>query len=150
MIEWIQTTSSGSITWLEHNGWWVFILSFVMFVGSLFIIRALMIRIPSDYFLHRNQHLLEGRNSNVLSVVLLVGKNLIGLILILMGLLMSVPGIPGQGILTILIGISMMNFPGKSRLELKIIRQKMILKSINAIRARAKKSPLILPDNAAK
>jgi hypothetical protein len=150
MIEWLQTLLRESVLWIEHNAWWVSIFSAVMFVGSLLVIRFLMIRIPSDYFLHPKQQIFHWRNSKVLGFIIFIGKNLIGFILMMIGLLMSVPGVPGQGILTILIGISLMNFPGRRRLELKIIQQKMILKSINAIRAKANKSSLILPDDVSK
>ena len=53
--------------------------------------------------------------------------------------------LPGQGILTILIGISLMNFPGKRKLELRIIGQHTIYKAVNWIRAKAHKPPLQLP-----
>ena len=53
--------------------------------------------------------------------------------------------LPGQGILTILVGITLLNFPGKRRLELRIVRQRRVLRAINWMRAKAKRPPLVLP-----
>jgi len=55
------------------------------------------------------------------------------------------PLVPGQGILTILIGLSLLDFPGKRNLELKLIRLRTVRKAINWIRARAQQPPLELP-----
>ena len=67
-------------------------------------------------------------------------KNLLGLLLMVMGVAMLV--LPGQGILSILIGLSLMNFPGKYRLERYIAGRRPIRKSLNWIRARAGVEPL--------
>jgi len=76
--------------------------------------------------------------------MLIMIKNLLGAIIVLAGIAMLV--LPGQGIITILLGIFFMNFPGKYKLELWIIKRPAILKSINWIRAKANHSPLILSD----
>jgi len=51
---------------------------------------------------------------------------------------------PGQGILTLLLGISLMDVPGKQKLERKIVERPAVLKAINKLRARANKPPLDL------
>jgi hypothetical protein len=50
--------------------------------------------------------------------------------------------LPGQGILTILIGVSLMEFPGKYRLERGIIHFGPVLKGINTLRRRYGRPPL--------
>ena len=52
--------------------------------------------------------------------------------------------LPGQGILTILIGLSLVEFPGKRRLEAKLVGQATVLSTINKMRAKFNKPPLIL------
>ena len=52
----------------------------------------------------------------------LIGKNALGIMLVLLGILMSIPGVPGQGILTILLGIMLIDLPGKRALEYKILK----------------------------
>jgi hypothetical protein len=70
-------------------------------------------------------------------------KNVLGVILVLMGLVMLV--LPGQGVLTILIGVSLLDFPGKRKLEKKIVRTPTVRKTLDAIRRRAGQPPLVLP-----
>jgi len=65
-------------------------------------------------------------------------------VLLLMGIAMLV--LPGQGILTMLIGISLLDFPGKRTLEKKIVCHPSVHRAIDKIRQRAGQSPLVLPD----
>jgi hypothetical protein len=62
--------------------------------------------------------------------------------------LLSLPGVPGQGILTILIGVMLLDFPGKRRLERWLVRRPAVFKGINRIRARFDKPPLVLDEPA--
>ena len=73
----------------------------------------------------------------------LVLKNLLGVILVLVGIAMLV--LPGQGIITIIVGISLLNFPGKRKLELRIFRQRRVMRAVSWIRAKANRQPLIIP-----
>ncbi len=63
--------------------------------------------------------------------------------LLLAGLAMMV--LPGQGIVTVLVALTLLNFPGKRRLELRIIGQRQVYQVVNWIRERAGQPPLILP-----
>lgn len=145
MIEWFKDTMGPVVRWLGERGWWVALVSVVLFLVSLLLIRHFIIRIPKDYFLH-SKPVLDGRKHPTVGFAILIGRNLVGFILLLMGLIMSLPGVVGQGILTILIALSLMDFPGKRKLELKIIRQRVVLGTINSIRSKAGKPPLELPE----
>ena len=79
-------------------------------------------------------------------IVVSVSKNLIGGILVIIGLLLSVPGIPGQGLLTIFAGIILSDFPGKKSLARKIIQKKAVYFAANKIRHQFNRSPLILDE----
>ena len=72
----------------------------------------------------------------------MVGKNLAGAVLVLLGLVMALPGIPGQGILTMIIGFTLLDFPGKRRLERRLIGRPSMLRRINQLRARFQRAPL--------
>jgi len=72
-------------------------------------------------------------------------KNLAGLGIIVSGLAMLV--LPGQGVLTMLIGLTLLDFPGKRRLEIWFLRRSSILNGINRIRKKARRAPLILPNS---
>ena len=67
-------------------------------------------------------------------------KNIIGYALILGGLLMLV--LPGQGLFTIFIGLILSNYPGKYKLERKLISIPSILKMVNWLRRKSNKPPL--------
>ena len=63
-------------------------------------------------------------------------KNLLGVVLVALGIVMSLPGVPGQGILTILLGIMLLDFPGKRNLEHKMVSRPQVLNAINKLRHR--------------
>ena len=124
--------------------WWLGIFSVVTFVGTLIIIPVLVIRIPANYFMYEaHWQLPQQRPRITLRLLGLLGKNLLGVIFIAAGVVMLV--LPGQGIITILIGIMLMNFPGKRTLERRLVQQPAVLRTLNWIRAKADQPPLIVP-----
>lgn len=119
-------------------GWlgWLAGLSVLTFAGSLIIIPLVAARIPADYFSAPRRGQTEWRRRHpILRLYVLILKNLLGLVLFLAGLLMIF--LPGQGLLTIFLGIMLMDFPGKYRLEKYIISRGPVLRAINWIRYRA-------------
>ncbi len=76
----------------------------------------------------------------------IVVKNLLGLLLIIAGIIMAVPGVPGPGVLTILLGIMLMDFPGKRRLEHKLVSRPRVFAAINQLREKFGKPPLVLDE----
>jgi hypothetical protein len=128
--------------------WWMGILSVVTFFGTLIALPMLVARMPADYFVRdRRDHAARRTQHPVLRVLGLVCKNLLGLAFVLAGVAMLV--LPGQGILTIVIGLSLMNFPGKHALERRIVHQPTILQAINWMRHRAGQPPLDVPPSDA-
>lgn len=120
---------------------WLTVASVIGFMASLIVIPWILIKIPSDYFSHTTRKKQQwGRYPPVIRVVLLIIKNLLGGVFILSGIVMLF--IPGQGMLTIIIGIILTDLPGKYRMERWIINHTGILKYINRLRVRAKQSPL--------
>jgi hypothetical protein len=124
-------------------GWFVG-LSTLMFVGSLAAIPWLVIQIPADYFIHHRSLADRWRQRHpLLRWTLLIAKNLCGIVLILAGIAMLV--LPGQGILTILVGLVCLDFPGKFALERGLVQQRPVIGAINWMRAKAGHPPLELP-----
>ena len=117
------------------------ILSMVLFFVSIFLIPFLVSKIPEDYFVSQHKNNL---NRSGFSLFLKVIKNLFAFILFLLGVLMLF--LPGQGIITILISIIIMDFPGKHRFELYLISRSYVLKSINWMRRKNGKEPLKIPE----
>ena len=134
-------------TFLTHNEallGWLAVASGLMFVGSAVIIPWLLIRLPADYFAATKRHswLRESRYP-LLYLPLQLLKNLIGILLVLLGLLLFV--LPGQGLLTIIIGIALVDFPQKYKLESALVRRKTVRQSINWLRKKYNRPPLQFP-----
>jgi hypothetical protein len=119
-----------------------------LFLVSLFIsfaaIGVVMVKIPANYFsTHYTRDFLPGSPWLVRwSAVIL--KNILGFVLIAIGIVLSLPGVPGQGILTILLGLIMIDIPGKRPIEAKIIQRPTVLAAVNKLRAKYDKPPLEL------
>ena len=79
--------------------------------------------------------------NNSVNFVVHIAKIIIGLSLLLCGILMLV--LPGQGLITMLIGLSLLPFPGKDKLESSLLARKTVRTSLNWIRIKAKKEPFI-------
>ena len=127
----------------EHKEaiWWFAVFSGVIFVGSLLIVPWLIVRIPEDYFLPRSRPRLPFADRHpILRWTGLIIKNLFGAMLVVAGLAMLL--LPGQGLLTIAVGVLLMDFPGKHHLEGKIIRTRPVSRSVNWLRKKAKVRPL--------
>ncbi|MEC4890510.1 MAG: PGPGW domain-containing protein [Nitrospira sp.] len=124
---------------------WLTVGSLIGFIGTLIAIPFIMVRLPSDYFDTRvPRHWMKDHHP-VLRLIGLIVKNVVGLVFLLAGFAMLF--LPGQGILTMLIGISLMDFPRKRELEAKIVGQPTVLQALNAMRAKFEKPPLTLaPD----
>jgi len=120
--------------------------SVLMFVGTLVAIPIILMRLPADYFDIRIPRPWMENHHPILRVIGHLVKNLVGAIFLVAGFLMLF--LPGQGVLTMLIGLSLIEFPGKRRLEAKIVGQSTVLSTINAMRAKFDKPPLIIaPEN---
>lgn len=98
---------------------------------------------PCDYFLISHKEYVKQRVKHpVLRILVHIIKNILGIVFILFGLVMLF--MPGQGILTTLLGITFLDFPFKRSLEIKIISQQKVLLIVNAIRSKAHKTELLV------
>lgn len=121
---------------------WLAGASAACFVASLIAIPVVLVRLPADYFDIRVPRTWMKHHHPVLKILGHVLKNTFGTVFLIAGVLMLF--LPGQGILTMLIGISLLDFPGKRRLEANLIGRPAILTPVNRIRSRFQKPPLVL------
>ena len=133
MLEWFSDNQE-LLTWIS-------IISLITFVVSLLALPWLVGKIPEDYFLlsHRGPTQLKEQHP-VIRLLILTGKNLLGFILFCGGILMLF--LPGQGLLTIAVGLLLMDYPGKYKLERKISSYPSVLQSINWLRSKGGHSPI--------
>jgi hypothetical protein len=121
------------------------VASAIGFIGSLIAIPLILVRLPPDYFDTRTPRHWMKDHHPLLRLLGLVVKNVVGVVLLLAGFAMLF--LPGQGLLTMLIGISLMDFPRKRELEAKMVGQPTLMGVINAMRRKLGKPPLTLaPD----
>ena len=120
-------------------GTFVFLISLVL---SLVIVGIVMVKIPENYFSSHYEHDFMPNSSWMTRWGAVIGKNVAGLILVIWGVVMLVG--PGQGILTILIGLILMDIPGKRPLEARLIKRPVILAAVNNFRAKYNKPPLVM------
>ena len=117
------------------------ISSIFIFIISIIGISWFVAQIPEDYFLSAKRKPAKWiERKPILRLLILFGKNIVGLSLIFGGLLMIV--LPGQGLLTIITGLLLINYPGKFKLEQKIVGIPSVFKTLNWIRIKANKPPL--------
>lgn len=127
-----------------HNALWGAGLFVAGVVLSIALVAVVIVRMPADYFRGEGPKSILTSSPVWKQKAARVGKNALGVILIAIGLVLAIPGVPGQGFLTILIGLTLVDFPGKRRLEIKIMRNHTVLGGANAIRRRFGKPPFEL------
>ena len=119
----------------------IFVASFLINLG---IVSLILVKLPADHFSkNRKTKFWDGPNP-ALHAAKVIGKNLLGILLVALGVVLSLPGVPGQGLLTILLGIMLLDFPGRHRLEQKLLSKPSIVNTINRLRGRFGKPPLVL------
>jgi archaellum biogenesis protein FlaJ (TadC family) len=117
------------------------ISSIFIFLLSILGISWFVAQIPEDYFLSSKRKPSKWQEQKpILRLAVLFGKNIIGVSLIIGGLLMLV--LPGQGLLTIVTGLLLINYPGKYKLEQKLVAIPSVFRALNWIRVKANKPPL--------
>ena len=126
---------------LKDHAQWLIILSIVLFIVTLILVPVIIVHLPVDYFSEIKRHKTDTRHPaiKILSIII---KNISGGILILAGLIMLFT--PGQGLITLLTGIMIMNYPGKYKLERWLIIRFHLLTPINWYRARHHREPLTI------
>jgi hypothetical protein len=113
------------------------ISSIFIFLLSILGISWFVANIPEDYFLEPKRRPTKWREQKpILRLAIIFVKNVIGLLLIVGGVL------PGQGLLTMITGLLLINYPGKYRLEQKLVSKPSIFRALNWIRIKANKPPL--------
>ncbi len=136
---WGNVTTTAIPTLLERVPPWVAdalaISSVVFFVASLVVVPWLLVRLPADYFL---------RPAKRRSLVVHAARNIFGICVVALGVVLLV--LPGQGMLTVLLGLSVLDLPVKQRVLRRILCQRNVRSAVQKLRARAHRPPLLVPD----
>jgi hypothetical protein len=116
----------------------------VSFFANLGIVSLILVKLPADHFSKNRKTKFWSGPRPWLHAAKVIGKNIAGILLVALGVVLSLPGVPGQGLLTVLLGIMLLDFPGRDRLEQKLLSKPSIVNTINSLRGRFGKKPLEL------
>ena len=116
------------------------VASVAMFAGTLVVVPIIICRLPRDIYVRPR---MPRARASGFGTVLAVARNLAGLAIVAAGVLMLV--LPGQGLLTIVIGLALLDFPGKDALERRLIGHPRVIDAMNALRGRFGRPPLEIP-----
>ncbi|MEE2681025.1 MAG: PGPGW domain-containing protein [Planctomycetota bacterium] len=135
MLAWIHLHTSLLLTVLGALG-------VLTFVGSLVALPILIARLPEDHFVSERSRSLPWRSQHPTRDTLLrIGRNLLGLMLVLGGLAMLF--LPGQGILTIAIGLLLMDLPKKRAFQAWLLSWRPVHRGMNWLRRKANQPEFI-------
>jgi hypothetical protein len=141
MTEWLNDLWASLTAGRIALGVGIFVISLAV---SFAAIGLVMVKVPENYFSSHYQRDFLPDSPWLVRWGAVAAKNIAGVFLILLGIVLSLPGVPGQGILTILLGLIFIDIPGKRPLEARIIKRPTVLSAINNLRARYGKPPLVL------
>ena len=109
---------------------------------------ALVVWLPADHFSRLPAGDAGWRKDPVLRWSVLILKNALGVVLLPVGVVMVIPGVPGPGLVFILLGVSLLDFPGKRRLERRLLAVPSVLRFLNSVRKRFNRPPLLIDREA--
>jgi len=141
MTQWLKQLIA---SWTWHDLLMPGLIFLITFGASLAIVSFILVKLPANYFSNSKDRRVFAGLPRGLRIAAVIAKNVVGVVLLLLGIVLSIPGVPGQGILTILLGVMLLDFPGKHRLEQKIVSRPKVREAIDSMRRRFGKPPLIL------
>jgi uncharacterized membrane protein SpoIIM required for sporulation len=122
---------------------WLSLASIIGLIVSIVVIPWVIIKLPPDYFVYTKRETKKiFCHHPFCRALFLIFKNILGIALIISGIIMLF--IPGQGLLTIIIGVILTDFPYKYKIERWIISRPHILSTVNRLRKKAKQPPFTL------
>lgn len=113
---------------------WILLVWLATTVATMLIAGAVLATLPADY--------LQEADARPRHWAARIVRSVIGVILVGVGVALSLPGIPGQGVLTILAGVTLIEFPGRHRLVRALLGRPLVLAAVNRLRARFGRPPL--------
>ena len=119
--------------------------SLILFFLTLAAVPLVLERLPENFFILPSR-IWKNRNlyHPVLFILWFLGKNLLGVLFLLMGLLMLFT--PGQGLLTLFLGLLLISFPGKKHLVCWLLGREKIRSALNWFRHRKGLTSFLFPE----
>lgn len=131
-----QWFSKETLTWISVSS------GACLLLGAI-AVPWIVVRLPKDAFANPQRPRWLDQQPAGVRVVLRGLKNIFALALVVLGIAMLV--LPGQGVLAILLGVMLGDFPGKARVQEWIFARPIVMKSLNRLRRKFKKPPFEAP-----
>jgi hypothetical protein len=132
VIDWLES-QRGLLTWLAAG-------SVVMFVGSLAAGVVAVVRLPRDYLVRPAPKRIDPRA--ILRYVLWrMLRVVLGVVLVGAGIAMLV--LPGQGLLTIALGLVVLGWPGGHDFAKRMLRKPPVRRAVDRVRRWCGREPLL-------
>jgi len=110
-------------------------------IAAGFLLLALVLAtLPKDFFARPR------RASGIKKIL----KNVAGGAALVAGTALSLPLVPGPGFVLILVGLALLDFPGRQRLLRKLVRRPGVHAKLNGFRRRLGRPQFILPESAGR
>jgi hypothetical protein len=138
----METLHAFELTWTEVL--WGLVSFLGMSIGSIAVVALLLVMLPATYFCDVCPRDFWGDRHPVIRWTGLIFKNLLGVMLVVLGGTIALPGVPGPGILAVVLGGMLLNLPAKRRLERWLIRRLTALSPMNRLRQRYGKPRMVL------
>jgi hypothetical protein len=122
---------------------WVSIGSGIALLLGVIAVPWIVVRLPKDAFSRMKRPGWLDHQPMAIRIPLRVVKNVLAVVLVVLGIAMLV--LPGQGILAILLGVMLGDFPGKLKLQQWILARPKVMTSLNWLRRKFRKPPLDRP-----
>jgi hypothetical protein len=119
---------------------WISIGSGIALLLSAITIPFVIVQLPADYLVNDQRQSWLDTQPALVRAGLRVVKNLLGVVLVVLGVIMLI--LPGQGILSIVLGLSLVDFPGRRSVQCRLIRRPKVIQSMNWIRMKCDRPPL--------
>ncbi len=101
-----------------------------------------VVKLPRDYFSNPKR---KSRAKGLGRKIGVIAKNVAGVLLVIGGIVLLLPGIPGPGVVVLLLGLVLTDIPGKGALTRKVVRKPFVMRSMNRVRKRFHRSDLVTP-----
>jgi hypothetical protein len=130
------------LDWLDQHRSIVYGIAGSLLLGLLGLIGGtiFVVRMRPDALTKRRLPWKDGKGPKSARAALWLGRNILGWLLIAAGLAMLL--LPGPGLVVLLLGLTMADFPGKHRVQLWLFSRRRILGPINRMRKRFGRPPL--------
>jgi hypothetical protein len=142
-MEWLtEVLNSVELTW--EKALLGLLLFVVASVGGIALMSFLLAQLPARYFCDGYPCDFWVDRHPIIRWTWRILKNVLGVAAVCLGVMLSLPGIPGPGGPLILLGVALVDFPRKKRLERWLVSRPKVLSTINRRRQRYGRPPLVL------